>query len=121
MFRFKEGGRWRVAERMGFVRTESLGRDGFSRSAERVSRRRRPGTLGRRGGAGRRNPIDDGGGDGVESATLAECGGTLGGCDVDGIIGSGEGGRCGAGGEGGFDAVDDDGSISGNFLNLKAI
>ena len=93
MFRFREGGKWRVAERMGFVRTESLGRDGFSRSAERVSRRRNPETLGRRGGAGRRNPIDDGGGDGVESATLAEGRGTLGGWDLDGIIGSGEDGR----------------------------
>jgi hypothetical protein len=36
----------------------------------------------------------------------------------EGIKGSGEGGICG---EGGFEEVDDDGSISGSFLDRRAL
>ena len=101
-----------VADRIGFVRTESLGTL-FNRSADLVSSFRRLGTLGRRGGAGRRKPRADGGGDGDESITFVA--GIAGGEVVEGINGSGEGGICGD------DEVDDEGSISGSFLDRRAL
>lgn len=75
------------------------------------------GALGRRGGAGRRKPIADGGGDGDESITLVASSVREGEAE-EGIIGIGEGGFSG---EGGFEEVDDDGSISGSFLDRRAL
>ena len=61
------GGTERVAARSGGVRICSLGRLILSRSADFVSRRRKLGTLGRLGGAGRRKESCEGGGEGSES------------------------------------------------------
>lgn len=115
MWRDRLGGTASVADRIGFVRTESLGTL-FNRSADLVSSFRRLGTLGRRGGAGRRKPIDDGGGDGDASVTfVAGINVREGGEVVEGMT---EGGICG---EGGFEEVDDEGSISGSFLDRRAL
>lgn len=121
MFRESIGGTARVADRMGFVRTESLGTS-RRRSAELVSSLRRLGTLGRRGEWGFRNPTAEGGGEGVaedvfrqrkeESALLVLCDD----CEEEEgflvvIIGNGEDG---------FVEVVDEGSISGSFLDRSA-
>jgi len=81
-----------------------------------VSSFRRLGTLGRRGGAGRRKPRADGGGEGDASVTFVV--GIVREGEAEGINGSGEGGIWG---EGGFEEVADDGSISGSFLDRRAL
>jgi len=60
-------GTLRVAERTGFVRTLSFGRAEVLRRSRDfwVSSLRKLGALGRRGGGGLRNPIEEGGGEGV--------------------------------------------------------
>lgn len=116
----REGGTAKVTERMGLVRTDNFGGLPFSRSADFVSIRRRFGTLGRRGGGGRLNPTDDGVGEGVASTMLilAESAeDKVRDDDTDGIIGRGDRGR----GDGGLEAVEDEGSNSGNCFDLKAV
>lgn len=127
---------------MGFVvRTESLGGAlGLMRSMDLVSILRRLGALGRRGGSGRLNPIDEGGGEGDESSkcdfplvslldpfalaalfeeveTLLELLFPL---MVDVIMGIGLTG-IGDGGLEGLEEVDETGSISGSFLERNAL
>jgi len=119
MFRESIGGTARVADRMGFVRTESLGTS-RRRSAELVSSLRRLGTLGRRGEWGFRNVTAEGGGEGVAeevfrprkggSALLVLCDDCEKGFFAV-IIGNGEDG---------FVEVVDEGSISGSFLDRSA-
>lgn len=89
-----EGGTVSVADRIGLVRTESLGKFVFKRSADFVSSRRKFGTLGRRGDEGVLKDIDEGGGEGEASITLIGFESTelrlLLKDDVDDIIGNGE-------------------------------
>jgi hypothetical protein len=74
-----------VADRIGLVRTESLGKLGLRRSADFVSSRRRFGTLVRRGDTECRKHTDEGGGDGDASITsILELND-----DVNGIVGNG--------------------------------
>ena len=95
-----------MAERMGLVRTESLGKLGLRRSADFVSSRRRFGTLVRRGDMECRKDTDEGGGDGVASITFI----LLLNDDVSGIVGSG-----------GSERVDELGSISGSGFEEPVI
>ena len=88
-----------VADRIGFVRTESLGKLGLRRSADFVSSRRRFGTLVRRGVTECRKLTEEGGGEGDASITFMND-------DVSGIC-VGNGG-CGS------ERVDELGSISGS-------
>jgi hypothetical protein len=116
----REGGTAKVAERMGLVRTDNFGGAPLSCSLDFVSIRRRFGTLGRRGGRGRLNPTDDGVGEGVASTMLIlfESAEDKVRDDVtDGIIGRGDRGR----GDGGLEAVEDEGSNSGNCFDRKAV
>lgn len=94
----REGGMVRVADRIGFVRTESLGKLGLRRSADFVSSRRRFGTLVRRGVMECRKLTEEGGGEGEASITFTKD-------DVSGIEGRG---GCGS------ERVDELGSISGS-------
>lgn len=97
-----------MADRMGLVRTESLGKLVLRRSADFVSNRRKFGTLGRRGDMDFLNDIDEGGGDGVASMTLRRFGSTelrLFGDDDDGAMSNGERG---------LEEVAEQGSISGS-------
>ena len=108
---------------MGLVRKESFGTLVFSLSADFVSSRRKLGKLGLRGGGGRLNPIDEGGGDGVASVILtfweaAELEVREEDDVVNGISGMGDrGGR----GDGGFDDSAETGSISANFLAREGV
>lgn len=115
-----EGGTAKVAERKGLVRTDSFGGLPLSRSVDFVSIRRRFGTLGRRCGRGLLNPIDDGVGEGVASTILIwfeSADDRVRDDDTDGIVGKADRGR----GDGGLEAVEDDGSISGNCFDRKAV
>ena len=113
-----------MADRMGFVRSESLGRFVFSvrRSIDFVSIRRRLGALGRRsGGGGRRKPANvDGGGEGESVRLESGLPDRLSEEDddeetLDGIIGRGD--RRGAGMRpGGLSDIVDDRSSSGGCL-----
>lgn len=81
---YRLGGTARVAALIGGERICSLGRLVFSLSADLVSRRRRLGVLGFRGGGGRLKESWEGGGDGEESAIISED-------DIaEGIMGRGE-------------------------------
>lgn len=87
-----EGGTVSVADRIGLVRTESLGKLVLRRSADFVSSRRKFGTLGRRGDVGFLKDIEEGGGEGEASITLTfeSDEWILLGDEVDGIVGNGE-------------------------------
>lgn len=96
-----------MAERIGLVRTESLGKLGLRRSADFVSSLRRFGTLVRRGDMECRKHTEEGGGDGEASITfILELR-----YDVNG---SGSGER-------GSERVDELGSISGSGLERLVI
>ena len=100
-----------MADRGGLVRTESLGKLGLSRSADFVSRRRRFGTLVRRGDMGFRKDTEEGGGEGEASITfMFECAELEN--DVDDMLGNGARG---------LEEVDEEGSISGSDLERPDI
>lgn len=123
MERERVGGTARLADRIGFVRTESFGTL-FSRSVDLVSSFRRLGALGRRGGGGRRKPIDEGGGEGVASLTLRKEESVelvVRDDDEDVVVGIiGRGDRGSGSGEGGLEAVEEFGSSSGSFFDRRA-
>ena len=75
-----------MADRIGLVRTESLGKLGLRRSADFVSSRRRFGTLVRRGDMECRKDTEEGGGEGEASTTFIPEHKD----DVSGIVGNGE-------------------------------
>lgn len=110
-----EGGIVRVADRIGLVRTESLGTLVLRRSADFVSSRRKFETLARRD-VGFLKDIEEGGGEGEASITLMfeSAGLRLFKDDdtVDGIVGNGERGR---------EEVDEQGSISGSGFEGRLI
>lgn len=93
-----------MADRIGLVRTESLGKLGLRRSADFVSNRRRFGTLVRRGDMGFRKDTEEGGGEGEASITFMFESTELEN-DVDDVLGSGERE---------LEDVDEEGSISGS-------
>lgn len=100
-----------MAERIGLVRTESLGKLGLRRSADFVSSRRRFGTLVRRGDMGFLKDIEEGGGEGEASITFMFESSELEN-EVDDISGNGERG---------LEEVDEEGSISGSGFERPAI
>lgn len=96
-----------MADRIGLVRTESLGKLGFRRSADFVSSRRRFGTLVRRGDKECRKDTEEGGGEGEASITFIPE-------PKDDVSGIGSGER-------GPEEVDELGSISGSGLESPVI
>ena len=97
-----------MADRIGLVRTESLGKLGLRRSADFVSSRRRFGTLVRRGDMEWRKDTEEGGGDGEASITFILEPKD----DVSGIVDNGERGS---------EDVDELGSISGSGFERPVI
>lgn len=103
-----------MADRMGLVRTESLGKLVLRRSADFVSSRRKFGTLGRREDVGFLKDIEEGGGEGEASImlTFESTGLFKDDDDVEGITSNGERGS---------EEVDEQGSISGSGFEGKLI